>query len=335
VGRKPLIRVVVSEAIGPDATLAPIMTSEGFLVVGHAPDGPELPRLIAEARPDVVVFDAETRATTVVSARSWAPDAGIVVVWPFGVATPAADQQVDPSRVRDELAAAVRRAVPTTRKRAAALGVVPGASIATGRTQPSGESARSRRDPMPLLVAASIAALLLVSVAVALRNGPPSILAQGPGGSSIGTGGGDHQPGPALEPRPRVPGTLDRAPSSDPRGGAGTNGGNGTTSPPKKTANPPIPTEPKPGHQGQPHSPDGPGNSSGHGRSDEAHANGNAYGHGDHHGGRGNGNGKGHGDHHRGRGNGNGHDHSQDKGQGQSKGKGHASGHDGGRGHAH
>jgi hypothetical protein len=338
VGRRPLIRVVVSEAAGPSATLGSVLQSEGFLVVGRASSAADLQELVTTSRPDVIVFDAETSALTVLSAKSWAPDTGIVVVWPSGVSAPAADQQVDPSRVRADLGAAVRRAVQIPRSSAAAIiGVAGSSSAATGgRRRPSGGVERRRRDTAPLLVAACAAVLLIASVAVGLRSKQPSIVAQGPVGGSVAPGGhgSSNEPGPTLEARPRVPHPGDLSPSSDPRNARGRTGEGGVVTTPGGNG---------PGGNGQggngpggngpggKPSPSGPGNSSGRGRSDESHGNGNAFGHKKHHGGKG----QGDGDEGDGHGNGKGHDKGHGHGKGHDKGDDHDKGHSHGKGHGH
>ena len=67
------VRVVVGEAAPAGAgTLRSILESEGFEVVGQASSAEQLQPVLAAADPQVIVFDAYTSATTVLSARDWA-----------------------------------------------------------------------------------------------------------------------------------------------------------------------------------------------------------------------------------------------------------------------
>ncbi len=144
VGRQPLVRVVLGEAAetysGP---LRSALEHEGFDIIGQASNRDELERVLATAEPTAIVLDARMDAMAVLAARKKLPDAGIVVVWPPGVRAPVADEQVEPSRVYQDLGRVVRRVarLAVLRGRATApTGIVAPARIPAG-------PARMRREP--------------------------------------------------------------------------------------------------------------------------------------------------------------------------------------------
>jgi hypothetical protein len=303
------VRVVVGEAAPAGAgTLRSILESEGFEVVGQASSAEQLQPVLAAADPQVIVFDAYTSATTVLSARDWAPRAGIVVVWPPSVLAPGADQQVEPARVASDLGDAVRRAVRIHRAPPAAPALAPDLVVFEEIPEAEGQipgrvaagagasvgGLRPRRSELALALAAASIAFLVVA-AIALQGNRPGFLAQVPsltppvtapsgsgsgGGGDRGTSAGDHTPSlrPAAEPGTTTTFHL------------GPGGGSTTTRQPTggSTTQPGVPSGPGTsvarripgvdgGGSGEPHSvgvrsvKHGPG---GPGRSGESHGNG-------------------------------------------------------------
>lgn len=187
------VRVVVGEAAPAGAgTLRSILQAEGFEVVGQASSAEQLQPVLAAADPQVIVFDAYTTATTVLSARDWAPRAGIVVVWPSSVLAPGADQQVEPARAQIELGGAVRRAVrirrtppvvPTGVPDVLVFEEIPEAEQPAAASGPlmAGASVvglRPRRSELALALAAASIAFLVVAAIALQWGGRPGVLAQ-------------------------------------------------------------------------------------------------------------------------------------------------------------
>jgi hypothetical protein len=187
------VRVVVGEAAPAGAgTLRSILQAEGFEVVGQASSAEQLQPVLAAADPQVIVFDAYTTATTVLSARDWAPRAGIVVVWPSSVLAPGADQQVEPARAQTELGDAVRRAVRIRRTPPAVPTEVPDVLVfeeIPEAEEPAAVSSRlmggasvvglrPRRFELALTLAAASIAFLVVAAIAFQSGGRPGFLAQ-------------------------------------------------------------------------------------------------------------------------------------------------------------
>ncbi len=174
------VRVVISES-AVQGSLRSILEAAGFLVVGHATDAGELPRVLAATDPHVVVFDAETSALAVSSARELAPRSGIVVVWPAGVSAPVADEQVEPSRIIPDLRNAVWRAARVHLEQAEALTdeTAEGAEAVAAHAGGSGVRARwasFRRADRVFVVAAS-AFLVFALASLLLPNGRTGFVA--------------------------------------------------------------------------------------------------------------------------------------------------------------
>lgn len=87
-----------------------VLEGEGFDIVGLASSDEELERVMAGARPSVIVLDGGISATAALEARDRADGASLVVVWPEGVAAVLAEERVDPHLVMEDLGEAVRRA---------------------------------------------------------------------------------------------------------------------------------------------------------------------------------------------------------------------------------
>ncbi|MEX0834242.1 MAG: hypothetical protein WD276_10295 [Actinomycetota bacterium] len=120
------VRVVVAESADAGGrSLTSILKAEGFDVVGRASNHEELESVLGATVPQVIVFDAEMSAQTVLATRDWAPQAGTVVVWPQGVVGSGADQQVEPFRVAEDLPPAVHQAARVYHAPAIPLAVVP------------------------------------------------------------------------------------------------------------------------------------------------------------------------------------------------------------------
>jgi hypothetical protein len=307
------VRVVVGEAAPAGAgTLRSILESEGFEVVGQASSAEQLQPVLAAADPQVIVFDAYTSATTVLSARDWAPRAGIVVVWPSSVLAPGADQQVEPARVASDLGDAVRRAVRIHRAPPVAPALAPDLIVFEEIPEAEGQipgrvaagagasvgGLRPRRSELALALAAASIAFLVVA-AIALQGNHPGFLAQVPsptpsvtapsgsgGGEDRGTSAGGHTVSlpPAAEPGTTTTSHL------------GPGGGSTTTRQPTggSTTQPGAPSGPgtsvarripgvSGGGLGEPHGVgvgSGKHGSGGSGRSGESHGNGGKHGHG-------------------------------------------------------
>ena len=87
-----------------------VLEGEGFDIVGLASSDEELERVLAGARPSVIVLDGGISATAALEAKERVSGASLVVVWPAGVAAVLAEEQVDPQLVIEDLGEAVRRA---------------------------------------------------------------------------------------------------------------------------------------------------------------------------------------------------------------------------------
>jgi DNA-binding NarL/FixJ family response regulator len=155
VGRRPAaaVRVVLGEAAGTHSgPLRSVLEHEGFDIVGQASNPDELERVLAAEEPTAIVLDANVGAMAVLAARGKLPDAGIVVVWPPGILAPVADEQVEPSRVYQDLGRAVRRVarLALLRERATApTGIEAPARI------PAAVARMRRREPAPEPIATS------------------------------------------------------------------------------------------------------------------------------------------------------------------------------------
>jgi hypothetical protein len=107
--RERTVQVVLGEA-ERTGILRFVLEGEGFDIVGMASSDEELERVLAGARPSVIVLDGGISAAAALEARERATGASLVVVWPEGVATVLAEERVDPHLVIEDLGAAVRRA---------------------------------------------------------------------------------------------------------------------------------------------------------------------------------------------------------------------------------
>ena len=103
------VQVVLGE--GEPGILRSILEAQGFDVVGHARGDDELRRIVPLTHPTVMVFDAGISALAVIDAQIRSDYVPIVVVWPKGTYTSAAEERVDPSSALLELGNAVRRVV--------------------------------------------------------------------------------------------------------------------------------------------------------------------------------------------------------------------------------
>jgi hypothetical protein len=109
VKRTRAVQVVLGE--GEPGILRSILEAQGFDVVGHARGDDELRRIVPLTHPTVMVFDAGISALAVIDAQIRSDYVPIVVVWPKGTYTSAAEERVDPSSALLELGNAVRRVV--------------------------------------------------------------------------------------------------------------------------------------------------------------------------------------------------------------------------------
>jgi hypothetical protein len=273
------VRVVVAEAASTDAApvLAPILEAEGFEVVGSASSADELRDVLGTTQPQVVVFDAGMSALTVLSARDWAPGAGIVVVWPPDVLAPAADERVEPSRAAAELGDAVRRA-----RRVYHAPPLP--VVVAGLAARQGRAAASTSGPRRTLTFALASLLIVLGIAaIALQRGhqsgevarspSPSPSATGPTGpTGPGTPGGNGNGQPLLPPGagliPGVAGSGGVA-STQPIGPSGPTPPGGHASGPGGPG--PVPSSDGGGGIGQPDVPQGSGNTCFNGYGDSGH----------------------------------------------------------------
>jgi hypothetical protein len=101
--------VVLGE--GEPGILRLILEAQGFHVVGHARDDEELRRVVGVTRPTVIVLDAGISALALLDTQIRSDYVPIVVVWPKGTYTPAAEERVEPTTAFLELGNAVRRVV--------------------------------------------------------------------------------------------------------------------------------------------------------------------------------------------------------------------------------
>jgi hypothetical protein len=174
-----VVRVLVAEAAEPPVPLSGILEAAGLRVVGRAATPAEVERLLTVTRPEVVVFDGEMSAETVATTRSAEPTVGIVLVWPEGAVAGPANEHVAPARVRQDLAAAVRRAAPL-------LGVgsarAPAHPIQASPAPAHAISEKSRRGALELLVAAVLTFLLVLSSIIfrITEGGGGRLFAEGP-----------------------------------------------------------------------------------------------------------------------------------------------------------
>jgi DNA-binding NarL/FixJ family response regulator len=288
--RAKRVRVVVGEAAPSGAgILRSILEADGFEVVGQASSADQLQPVLAAADPQVIVFDADTTATTVLSARDWAPRAGIVVVWPASVLSPGADQQVEPSRASADLGEAVRRAVRIHRPQpvvAASVSDVmvferipeaeePAVAAGAGGISSIGSRLRPRRSELSLALAAASIMFLVVAALALQPNKQPGLLAGQPaptptpsGPSNPGATGG--QTGPSRSGGTGITGIL--APLAQPAGATGSTPGVGPG--PTQPGQPPPTTSPVTGR------PTGGGGSGpGHGRASGTRCNNGRHGH--------------------------------------------------------
>jgi hypothetical protein len=180
------VQVVLGEAERTDGLLRFVLEGEGFDVVGLASNDDELLRVVAGARPEVLVLDAGISAPAAAEARKRADGAALVVVWPDGVAAVLAEERVDPFDSISDLGDAVRRAAkraeprqssvrvpggpgPTPIVESGRAGVRTGASRASSR--PTTTPARSRGRRGQLVIAATtwiLALTALTAIGIAL-----------------------------------------------------------------------------------------------------------------------------------------------------------------------
>ena len=144
-GRKSIVRVVLGEAAemssGP---LRSALEHEGLDIIGQASNRDELEQVLAATEPTAIVLDATMDAMAVLAAREKHPDAGIVVVWPTGVLAPVADEQVEPSRVYQDLGRTVRRVARLALLRARTIAPT---GIETPARAPTRANGTRRREP--------------------------------------------------------------------------------------------------------------------------------------------------------------------------------------------
>jgi hypothetical protein len=107
--RERTVQIVLGEA-ERTGILRFVLEGEGFDIVGLASSDQELERVMAGARPSVIVLDGGISAVAALEARERANGASLVVVWPDGVAAVLAEERVDPHLVMEDLGDAVRRA---------------------------------------------------------------------------------------------------------------------------------------------------------------------------------------------------------------------------------
>ena len=177
------VQVVLGEA-ERTGILRFVLEGEGFDIVGMASCDEELERVLAGARPSVIVLDGGISAAAALEARERATGASLVVVWPEGVAAVLAEERVDPHLVIEDLGAAVRRAsrraedqdapirIPEFLEVDAPLEVRRVAPARSDEAEPL-EPARPSRNRSRVLVAVATWAMVLTAlttIAVAVPN---------------------------------------------------------------------------------------------------------------------------------------------------------------------
>ncbi len=214
------VRVAICEADpAVHGSLRSILEAEGFDVLGLVGTAEDLARVLPLVDVEVLVLDAQTGVMTMLAARECAPRVAIVVVWPAGVRAEEADQQVEPSRARAELGAAVLAAARRHHVRSAppivgaALLVVPDLEAEQPILEPDLVVAATPSLPARASLALAAAGIFLAFVvAVGAQPGSPSGVAAlppaptsrptaGPGSSGPGGNGGRDHPQVSKPPR--------------------------------------------------------------------------------------------------------------------------------------
>ena len=218
VGRQSVVRVVLGE--GAETYSGPLRSAlehEGFDIIGQASNRDQLEQVLAAAEPTAIVLDAKMDAMAVLVAREKLPNAGIVVVWPRGVIAPVADEQVEPSRVYQDLGRAVRRVARLAllrRRTTASTGIkaparIPARAARMRRRQPVAtepvatnqvSEGLRRGGVIVLIAAASLILLMVAALALAVpdrlgivaksRSPSPSNSVAAPPPRSDGSNGG-------------------------------------------------------------------------------------------------------------------------------------------------
>ena len=102
------VRIVVGEGrTAQQGLLRFVLEGEGFDVVGEAQGAADLPHVIEENEPDVVVLDDGIGVMAVSMVHEVAPQAKIVLVWPAAVVPIGGDARVEPAKILNDLGAAV------------------------------------------------------------------------------------------------------------------------------------------------------------------------------------------------------------------------------------
>ncbi|MGZ6544727.1 MAG: hypothetical protein ACXVEI_05395 [Actinomycetota bacterium] len=181
---RPRIDVVVGEGQPTRRGLLRfVLEGEGFRVLAEATTTPELVRVLAIHRPDVVVLDDGVGASAVVVVREMHPDTKIVLVWPPDVLPISGDATVDPTEVLRELGPAVERAcghvqpppsasVRTLPRRPDAASRQPHPSGGMADVVPGPGVARARREDEPVVVDREPAPVLILPVTPVVEREP-------------------------------------------------------------------------------------------------------------------------------------------------------------------
>jgi hypothetical protein len=182
------VRVVLGEADPSSSIVQFVLEGEGFAIIGRAANDVDLGRVLAGARPDVIVLGDGISAAAAQRARDAVASASLVVVWPRDVVALVADERVLPDDVVDELGGAVRRAAVHVRHADEELAVPAPSTVArdlVALVPDAGGTTRHRHRRRVLAAAAMMivyaAALSTVAAAVTgvwdvggIRGGRPS-----------------------------------------------------------------------------------------------------------------------------------------------------------------
>jgi len=185
---RPRIDVVVGEGqTARQGLLRFVLEGEGFRVLAEAATTPDLVRVLAVHRPDVVVLDDGVGASAVVVVREMLPDAKVVLVWPPDVVPISGDATVDPTEILRDLGPTVERAcgrvepspsasirtLPRRTTSATSASRQPHPSVGMADVVPGPGIARARRaDAEPVVVEREPAPVLILPVTPIVEREP-------------------------------------------------------------------------------------------------------------------------------------------------------------------
>jgi hypothetical protein len=177
------VQVVLGEAERTDGLLRFVLEAEGFDLVGLASNDEELARVLRGARPAVVVLDGGISALAALDARRSSGGAALVVVWPDGVSSVLAEEQVEPNMAIEDLGNAVRRAADRFQRREQPIRVPEAAELAPrGTTEIVAEgrlphpTPRLRGGRRAQIIVATATWLLIITALTAIASAVPKVV---------------------------------------------------------------------------------------------------------------------------------------------------------------